>query len=46
VWDRLREQITLERQHLHRLLETYRPLMEKCAVIPPPLRLRALAASQ
>jgi len=35
VWDRLRKQVTVERQQLHRLLETYRPLFEKCAVSPP-----------
>jgi hypothetical protein len=45
VWDRLRKQVTLERQQLHRLLETYRPLIERCAVSPPDdIELAALAA--
>ena len=35
MWDRLRKQVTVERQQLHRLLETYRPLFEKCAVSAP-----------
>ncbi len=45
MWDKLRKQVTLERQQLHRLLESYRPLVEKCAVSPPDdIELAALAA--
>jgi hypothetical protein len=45
VWDKLRKQVTVERQQLHRLLETYRPLIERCAVSPPDdIELSALAA--
>jgi hypothetical protein len=45
VWDRLRKQVTLERQHLHRLLDSYRTLIQKCAVSPPDeIELAALAA--
>jgi hypothetical protein len=45
VWDRLRKQVAVERQQLHRLLETYRTLLEKCAASPPSdTELTALAA--
>lgn len=45
MWDRLRKQIAVERQQLHRLLETHRPLLEKCAATPPSdIELSALAA--
>jgi hypothetical protein len=38
-------QVTLERRQVHRLLETYRPLVEKCAGSPPDdIELAALAA--
>ena len=35
MWDSLREQVTLERGQLHRLLRAHRPLLEKCGVGPP-----------
>ena len=45
MWDSLREQVTLEREQLHRLLDVYRPLLEKCAASPPNnIELSALAA--
>ncbi|MGD0007925.1 MAG: hypothetical protein ABSE93_05190 [Terriglobia bacterium] len=45
MWDKLRKQVTVEQQQLHRLLETYRPLIEKCAVSPPDdIELSAVAA--
>jgi len=45
VWDKLREQVTLERGQLHRLLRVHRPLLAKCAVSPPnDIELSALAA--
>ena len=45
MWDKLRRQVTVERQQLHRLLEMYRPLIERCAVVPPDdTELSALAA--
>ena len=45
MWDRLREQVTLERGQLHRLLRVHRPLLAKCAVSPPnDIELSALAA--
>ena len=45
MWDRLRKQVAVERQQLRRLLETYRPLLDKCAVNPPDgIELSALAA--
>jgi hypothetical protein len=45
VWDKLRRQVTVERQQLHRLLDGYRPLIERCAVNPPDdIELSALAA--
>jgi len=44
VWDNLRKAISLERQQLRRLLQDYRPLLEKCAAAPPNLtELSALA---
>jgi hypothetical protein len=46
VWDRLRKQIALERQQLHRLLDTSRPFIEQCASRPPnSAELFALAAT-
>lgn len=45
MWDRVQEQVTLERGQLHRLLDVHRPLLEKCAVNPPNhIELSALAA--
>jgi len=45
VWDSLREQATLEREELRRLLQAYRALLEKCAGSPPTdIELSALAA--
>jgi hypothetical protein len=45
VWDSLRRQIAVERQQLHVLLETYRPLIDKCSANPPnDVELAALAA--
>jgi HepT-like protein len=35
VWDKLRKQIAVEREQLHQLLKTYRPILEKCAASPP-----------
>ncbi len=44
MWDNLRKAISLERQQLRRLLQDYRPLLEKCAGTPPNLtELSALA---
>jgi len=46
VWDRLRKQVALERQQLHRLLSTSRPFIEQCASRPPnSAELFALAAT-
>jgi hypothetical protein len=46
VWDKLRKQITVERQQLDRLLEIHRPLIKKCAAGPPSeVELSALAAA-
>ena len=45
MWDRIRKQVTIERQQLHHSLDIYRPLIEKCAVSPPDdIELSALAA--
>jgi hypothetical protein len=45
VWDNLRKQVAVERQQLHRLLDAYRPLIERCAMSPPnDIELSALAA--
>jgi hypothetical protein len=45
VWDDLREQITVEREQLRRLLEVHRSLIEKCRTSPPTaIELSALAA--
>jgi HepT-like protein len=45
VSDRLRKQVAVERQRLHRLLAVHRPLLEKCATTPPGgIELSALAA--
>jgi hypothetical protein len=45
VWDKLCKQIDVERHQLHRLLETHRPVLEKCAVSPPSeIELSGLAA--
>ena len=45
MWDKLRMQVTLERHQLHRLLDGYRPLTERCMVSPPDeIELSALAA--
>ena len=35
MWDRLRKQVSLELEQLNRLLETHRPLLEKCPGTPP-----------
>ncbi len=43
--DKLRKQVAVERQQLHRLLESYRPLLEKSMASPPgDIELSALAA--
>jgi hypothetical protein len=45
VWDKLRKQVAVERQQLHRLLEIYRPVLEECAASPPTdIELSGLAA--
>jgi hypothetical protein len=45
VWHKLRKQVAVEREQLHRLLGTYRPLLEKCVASPPDdVDLYALAA--
>jgi hypothetical protein len=45
VWDELREQVALERRQLHRLLEIYRALLERCATSTPDhIEISALAA--
>jgi hypothetical protein len=45
VWDDLREKWAVERRQLRRLLEHYRPLLQKCASNPPnDHELSALAA--
>jgi hypothetical protein len=45
VWDRLQEQVALERDQLRRLLEIHRPLVRKCVANPPDdIELSALAA--
>src|SRR6266568_8850332 len=43
--DKLRKQVAVERQQLHRLFESYRPLLEKSTASPPSdIELSALAA--
>jgi len=45
VWDSLQEQVAVERDQLHRLLDVHRSLLEKCAAMPPnEIELSALAA--
>ena len=45
MWDKLRKQVAMERQELHRLLEIHRPLVLQCATRPPSaIELSALAA--
>ena len=45
MWDDLRGKWAVERQQLRRLLEHYRPLIQKCASNPPDdIELSALAA--
>jgi hypothetical protein len=45
VWDKLRTQTAVEREQLHRLLETHRPLLDRCRVsAPSAIELSALAA--
>lgn len=45
MWDKLRKQVAVEREQLQGLLESYRPLLEKCATTPPSdIELSALAA--
>ncbi len=46
MWDRLRKQVALEREQLHRLLDISRPFIEQCASSPPnSAELFALAAT-
>lgn len=45
MWDKARKQVGVERQQLQRLLETYRPILKKCATRPPSdIELSGLAA--
>lgn len=45
MWDDLEEQVTLERRQLHRLLNTYHPLLERCAASEPDeIEISALAS--
>ncbi len=45
MWDRLSRQVAVEREQLHRLLETHRPLLVQCSESRPnPIELSALAA--
>jgi len=45
VSDKQRKQVAVERQQLHRLLESYRPLLEKSTASPPnDIELSAMAA--
>lgn len=45
MWDRVRKQTAVEREQLNHLIETHRPLLEKCANVPPDaIELSALAA--
>jgi hypothetical protein len=45
VWDRLRAQVTLERQQLRHLLDVHRRLLDKCSGNPPDeVELSALAS--
>ena len=45
MWDKLRKQVAMERQELHRLLEIHSPLVLQCATRPPgAIELSALAA--
>jgi hypothetical protein len=45
VWDKLRKQVGVEREQLHRLLAVHRPLLEKSAANPPnDIEVAALAA--
>lgn len=46
MWDKLRKQITVERQLLDHLIETHRTLIERCATsAPSEVELSALAAA-
>jgi len=45
VWDRLRKQIAVELAQLRQLIDTHRPLLEKCAAVEPDaIELSALGA--
>ena len=45
MWDELREQVALERRQLHRLLNTYRALLGRCATSDPDdIEIAALAS--
>ena len=45
MWDKLHKQIAVEQEQLHRLLEIYRPILEKCRTSPPSdIELSGLAA--
>jgi hypothetical protein len=45
VWDKLRKQIEVERQQLHLLIDTHRPLLVKCSSgVPDGIECSALAA--
>ena len=45
MWDKLRKQVVMECQELHRLLEIHRPLVLQCVRRPPnAIELSALAA--
>ena len=45
MWRRLAKQVGIERQQLNRLIDTHRPLLEKCATTAPDnIELSALAA--
>ena len=43
MWNRLRKQVTVEREQLNRLIEMHRPLLVKCAsTVPNDIELSAL----
>ena len=45
MWRKLRKQVAVERQQLNKLVDTHRPLLEKCSTTrPDDIELSALAA--
>ena len=45
MWPKLRKQVAVEMEQIRQLLETYRPLLEKCATATPDVIERAALAA-